>query len=173
MTDSELILGLRNRDEEAFKVLIDRYQRLVFFIAARILRDDTEAEDTMQDIFLEIWKQFHLFDESKGTLKTWVERYAITRSVNRRERLKFRHFYDSEPFEDKVSPRGGGQEAAIYVNQLLARLTPPQQQAVRLMGVQGLTLNEAVVVMRHTLAAVNNHYFRGMKALRKLAGESL
>src|SRR5229473_1616614 len=94
-SDSELAQQLVVGRQEAMGVVVDRYQRLVFSIALRIVRDVGEAEDVVQVVFLEIFRKVRLFDPSKGTFKVWLLRYAYTRSMNRRDHLEHRKFYST------------------------------------------------------------------------------
>src|SRR5207245_10353907 len=94
--------------------LFGRYLRQVLGVAVIILRDAGEAEDLMQDVFLEIYKRACLFDASKGSAKTWILQYAYHRSMNRRQYLIARRFYKSEEisalelgrWEPSYSPNG-------------------------------------------------------------------
>src|SRR5260221_5961988 len=92
-SDNELAQEMLMGNDEALAVAIDRYQRIVFAIAFRIVRDKGEAEDLVQVVFLEIFRKVKLFDSSKGTFKVWLLRYAYTRSMNRRDHLEYRRFY--------------------------------------------------------------------------------
>jgi len=171
----ELVLG----NGEALAVLVDRYQRLVFSIALRIVRDAGEAEDLVQVVFLEIFRKVKLFDSSKGTFKVWLLRYAYTRSMNRRDHLEHRKFYSTVVL-DEVGPLGSapaansfesslrGCEAARFVEQALCTLNQKQRNAVGLIGLDGMTIQEAASKMGCSVAATRNHYYRGMIALRAL-----
>jgi RNA polymerase sigma-70 factor (ECF subfamily) len=72
MTDEDVMEQLRNGQPDALPTLFDRFHRLVLKIALRILRDPAEAEDVMQDIFLEIFNKADQFDPAKGSAKTWI-----------------------------------------------------------------------------------------------------
>jgi len=170
----QLVLG----NGEALAGLVDRYQRLVFSIAFRIVRDAGEAEDLVQVVFLEIFRKVRLFDPSKGTFKVWLLRYAYTRSMNRRDQLEHRKFYSTVVWDD-VEPAGmpstgffkaslRGCEAARFVEQALSTLSQKQREAVDLIGLEGMTIPEAARKMGCSMAATRNHYYRGMMALRAL-----
>src|SRR5215470_3886568 len=95
--DETLMLELKGGRVEALAVLFERYQRLVFTVAKRILRDSAEAEDLTQDVFIEIYRKANLYDPGKGSLKNWVLQYAYHRSFNRRKYLSLRHSYSALP----------------------------------------------------------------------------
>ena len=76
-------------------MLFDRYHRLVLHVALKIIHDVGEAEDVMQNAFMEIYKVAAQFDPARGTTKMWILRNAYHRSMNRRKQLQVRHFYAS------------------------------------------------------------------------------
>src|SRR5215472_1560527 len=94
MTDEDVMEQLRDGNPDALPILFDRFHRLVLKIALRILRDPGEAEDVMQEIFLEIFNKADRFDPRKGSAKTWFLQYAYHRSLSRRQYLTLRNFYN-------------------------------------------------------------------------------
>ena len=94
LSDEDVIERIRQGHTDALSILFDRFYRLVLRIAMRILRDPGEAEDLMQDVFLEVFKKAAQFDRSKGSAKTWILQYAYHRSLSRRHYLALRNFYD-------------------------------------------------------------------------------
>ena len=100
LTDEQLMALLQDGAGDALAVLFDRYQRLVFSIALKIVRDRGEAEDVMQTVFLEIYRSVAQFDPAKGTLKVWLLQFAYHRAFNRKKYLNIRDFYSQESTED-------------------------------------------------------------------------
>src|SRR5262245_2899401 len=70
--DDVLIDQIRQGRTEALGVLFDRYYRLVFTVASRVLGNDTEAEDVIQEVFIEIYRKADLYDPGKGSVKVWL-----------------------------------------------------------------------------------------------------
>src|SRR5258708_30860843 len=93
-SDEELMHVLQGGSQDALAVLFERYYRLVFHTAVGIVRDRSEAEDVMQDVFLEIYRDAAKFDPARGKLRTWLLQYAYHRSLNRRKYLATRRFYE-------------------------------------------------------------------------------
>jgi RNA polymerase sigma-70 factor, ECF subfamily len=89
-SDSELAAYWLRGHDDAFAAIVDRYQRLVFSVAVRIVKDEAEAEDVVQIVFLDIFRDVGKFDSSRGTLKVWLLQYAYSRSINRRHHLEQR-----------------------------------------------------------------------------------
>ncbi len=182
-SDNELAQELVVGNHEVLAILIDRYQRLVFTIAFRIVHDKGEAEDLVQIVFLEIFRKVKLFDQSKGTFKVWLLRYAYTRSMNRRDQLERRRFYSTLEL-DEVGPLAAlrtdqfdrsltEHEVTRFVGQALGTLKPNQRKAVDLIALEGMTLEEAARTMGYTVAATRNYYYRGIMALRTFNGDQI
>jgi len=177
LTDEAVMEQLREGNPNALPILFDRFHRLVLKIALRILRDAGEAEDVMQEIFLEIFKKAGQFDPSKGSTKTWILQYAYHRSLNRRQYLALRNFYDRnrtsgldvlESRRTEVSWRGlTFQEWARVIQQGLATLNEKQRKTLELACFHGLLLTEIADRTKESLPNVRHHYYRGLQALRK------
>jgi RNA polymerase sigma-70 factor (ECF subfamily) len=90
--------------QDALRVLFERYSRMVFGMARRALKDDGEAEETMQQVFFDIYRAASLFDREKGSFKLWIVRYAYTRMLNRKKHLAAKGFYTAEELTDEILP---------------------------------------------------------------------
>lgn len=178
MTDEEVMEQLQKGNRDALPILFDRFHRLVLKIALRILRDTGEAEDVMQEIFLEIFNKADRFDPGKGSTKTWILQYAYHRSLSRRQYLTLRNFYDRhETTEVEVvesnhvdaSWRGlTFEEWRRVIQQGLAILNEKQRKTIELACFQGLLLSEIAERTGESLPNVRHHYYRGLQSLRKL-----
>ena len=177
MTDEEVMEQLQNGNQDALPILFDRFHRLVLKIALRILHDAGEAEDVMQEIFLEIFNKADRFDPGKGSTKTWILQYAYHRSLSRRQYLTLRNFYDRhhrtevdvvESNRVDTSWRGlTFQEWRRVIQQGLTTLNEKQRKTLELACFQGLLLSEIAEHTRESLPNVRHHYYRGLQALRK------
>ena len=173
--DDELMARLKDGCQDALAVIFDRYHRLVFSIALKTVRDRGEAEDVMQNVFLEIFKSVTQFDPSKGTTKVWLLQYAYHRAISRREYLNARSFYKQEEGAclDETLPEGHfrlGKLTAVEVGHLLdqglATLSAPQRRVIEWAAYEGLSMAEIADKMRESQANVRNHYYRGLRKLR-------
>ena len=183
MSDEDLIEQLRNGHPDALPILFDRFHRLVLKIALRILHDPGEAEDVMQDIFLEIFNKADRFDRTKGSAKTWILQYAYHRSLSRRQYLALRNFYDRhKTTEAEIADSNSidivwrgltSQEWRRVIQQGLATLTDKQRKTLELACFQGLLLSEIAERTRESLPNVRHHYYRGLQALRKFLHSEL
>ena len=162
--DEELIELLRKGSNEALTILFDRYHRLVFHVALRIVRDPGEAEEVVQTVFLSIFRAVRNFDRQKGLVRVWLLQYAYHRALHRKRHLTANHFYRWEELEAAMELGaaraflGDSRENLRLVDQLLQRLKPRQRSVMELTYYEGLTaqevarrLNESVHVVRHDI----------------------
>ncbi len=80
--DAELIAGLRKRDAAALSALYDRYGHIVYSLFLRITRDESTAEDLVQELFLRLWNHAHDFDEAKGSAGVWILSIARNMAID-------------------------------------------------------------------------------------------
>ncbi len=184
LSDLELIQLLKGGVNEAAAVLYSRYRRLVWSISLKILRDRAEAEDIVQDVFLEVWRRARIFDPYRGSVKMWILQYAYSRSLNRRKYLALRHLNGFGLNGDGNGPgshfkdcsNGNGFEGLTLeerhgmVVRALEFLSPKQRQAIKLIYFEGLLMREVADQMGETIANVRHFYYRGIKKLRTVIG---
>jgi RNA polymerase sigma-70 factor (ECF subfamily) len=80
--DAELLARVTRGDERAMAVLFDRYSKIVYSVSLRVLRDTAAAEDVMQEIFMQIWRNPNSFVAAKGSLGGWLSVVARNRSID-------------------------------------------------------------------------------------------
>ena len=93
ISDEGLMAQICDGSREALSILFRRYARLVRTVAMRILRDDSEADDLLQDVFLFFHRNCSLFDSSKASVRSWIVQMTYHRAIDRRRYLNSRHFY--------------------------------------------------------------------------------
>lgn len=171
-SDRILIERLKSGHSEALAELFERHYRVVLAVAFRILRDRGEAEDLMQEVFLEVYRDIDRFDPARGTVRTWLLQYVYHRSLNRKKFLQRRGFYDfAEP-----SPRPGltaPPEVALDTSEAMLRsgleqLNERERRTIEMACFEGLTLKEISQRTKEALSNTRNHYYRGLKKLRAL-----
>src|ERR1700728_2133190 len=86
--DAALLALVRTGDEPAMATLFDRYSKVVYSVALRVLRDPAAAEDVLQDIFMQIWRKPDSFVSSRGSLAGWLAVIARNRSIDSLRRRK-------------------------------------------------------------------------------------
>jgi RNA polymerase sigma-70 factor, ECF subfamily len=174
-TDEQLMVLLRDGVNDALAVLFDRYQRLVFSVALKIVRDRGEAEDVTQTVFLEIYRSVAQFDPEKGTLKIWLLQFAYHRAFNRKQHLNVRNFYNQESTGDiDLFNVGESSKAGKYapaelqrlMQEGLASLGESQKRVIELASYDGFSMKEIADKTGNTLSNVRHHYYRGLQQLR-------
>jgi RNA polymerase sigma-70 factor (ECF subfamily) len=158
--------------------LFHRYARTLREIGRRILRDKTEAEDLVQEVFLYIHRKSSVFDSSTGSASSWIVQVAYTQALMRRRRLKAQGFYLSAITEKADECGIVNSEGADYdhtVEGLFGRnvwkkivedLTHDQRETLRLHFFEGYTFTEIAERLGQSHANVRNHHYRGLEKLR-------
>lgn len=165
--------------EEALSVLFRRYARIVRSVALKILRDASEADDLLQDIFILIHRLSGTFDSSKAPVHFWIVQMTYRRAISRRQYLNSRHFYTRVQLDDQViqTATAGLERGDAAVHQRLAELdlekmfeslSDDQQKTLRLHFIEGYTLDEIAKMLGQTKGNIRHHSFRGLEKLRKL-----
>ena len=172
LSDEELMTHAQAGHHDALAVIVSRYQRLVWGVAAKIVHDSGEAEDVVQIVFTDLFQKVALFDPSRGTLKVWLMQFAYSRSINRRYHLQRRQFYNQAELEEldiAQSASSGAvtlglerSETARLVREILASLAAPQKKAIEMIHIEGLTFQEMARRTEQTIPAAKHHYYRGM-----------
>lgn len=173
--DADLLAEMHMPDSEALSALCGRYTRLVHRVAAAILRDEGEAEDVTQEVFLEVYRKSHLYEPSRGAVRVWLLQYAYSRSLRRRRTLRRRAAYGGEPLEGvdiaTVNGRHGltRQECRWVIQTGLAQLTERQRATVELACLHDASLHDVAEQLRVSFGCARHHYYRGLARLRAWA----
>jgi RNA polymerase sigma-70 factor (ECF subfamily) len=170
-TDEELALRLQQGQADALTVLFRRHSPLLFGIARRILRNEAEAEDSVQQIFLDVFRSIHQFDAARGTFKSWLVMFAYQRTFNARRAMASNRYFETDPFNEAHLLRQPPEAAvtSILVNQLLSSLEPRQRHTIELIYGEGLTADEAALRTGETVRVVRHNLYRGLEKIRKHA----
>jgi RNA polymerase sigma-70 factor, ECF subfamily len=176
--DESLVGQIRAGNREALAALFRRYARLVHGIGRRILRDNAEAEDFVQDIFLYIHRKAGLYDPARGSVRNWIVQTSYYRALIRRSQLASQHYYggvdpaeETEELADCAAPSydrsGEGLFGRDRWRQLISCLTEDQWETLRLHFYEGYTFAEIATQRNQPLGNVRNHFYRGLDRLRK------
>jgi RNA polymerase sigma-70 factor (ECF subfamily) len=172
LSDEELAAELMTGRHDALTVLFDRYHKLVFSVAFRIVHDPAEAEEVVQVVFLEIFRALANFDPCKGTLKVWLMQFAYGRAINRRRHLIANRFYDHLSLDSAVedsSPqaRNANSDLPMLIEELLRSLSPRRKKVLELTYFEGLTAKEIGEQLGMSAENVRHELYRGLSKLRK------
>jgi len=178
-TDEELLLKVSTGEELGLSLLFRRYAPLVRSVGRRILRNGTEAEDLVQDVFLYLHRRSDLFDSQKGSARSWIVQVAYTQAFLRRRRLRSLGFYlsgiedkprESESISSDLFHYDDCAEARFgreLWRKTVDSLSQEQRQTLRLHFLDGYTFREIAEKLGQSYANVRNHYYRGLERLRQ------
>jgi RNA polymerase sigma-70 factor (ECF subfamily) len=179
-SDERLLALIREDDKEALALFFRRYAGIVRGIAYRVLRDFSEADDLLQDIFLLVNRLAGSFDSCKGSARFWILQMTYRRAISRRRYLTSRHFYTRVDLDDVETELADPRNPAAEVDGLIdatsgngslqkvfEELSENQQQTLKLFFVEGYTFDEIAEKLGQSRGNIKNHYFRGLDRLRK------
>jgi RNA polymerase sigma-70 factor (ECF subfamily) len=130
-------------DASALRSAYDQYAHRALALALRIVRSRAEAEDVVQDTFLEVWRRASEFDGSRGELSAWIMSMARSRSIDRVRRAKVRMRYAESPQPEPtmVTPdeQAAQHQDGVRVRGVMETLPPEQRNALELAYFDGLT----------------------------------
>ena len=181
MTEFELIQGLRNGEEPAFRYLVDTYQDRVFNTAMGIVQNAEDAEDVAQEVFIQVYRSISTF-KGESKLSTWLYRIATTRSLDllRSKKSKKRFGFLQRLFGEGNEPvmeipdfnHPGVQldrkENAAKLFRAISRLPENQKIAFTLHKLEDLSYQEVSEIMKTSLPAVESLMHRAKQNLRKM-----
>jgi RNA polymerase sigma-70 factor (ECF subfamily) len=179
-SDEWLMGRVREEEREALGLLFRRHARAVRNVAYRILRDEAEADDMVQEVFLFVFRKSSLFDPKQGTARSWIFQVAYHRAFDRRRYLNSRHFYLNRELEGTALRVPDPKADLLFQNRslehvlgrpLAARLstvlTPEQQETIQLHLYEGYSMREIAELTGRSLINVRSHYYRGLERLRR------
>jgi RNA polymerase sigma-70 factor (ECF subfamily) len=172
--DVALLSAIAARDEVALAQLYDRYRAILFGLLMRILNNREEAEDVLQEVFMQVWRKAEDFDENRGRPFTWLVTLARSRGIDRLRTLAARERVaeagarePSEEISDAVTDAFKSEQRGL-VNDALAKLPDEQKRPIMLAYFEGLTQSEIATSLGAPLGTVKTRMRTGMIRLREL-----
>ena len=173
-SDESLLTRVASGDDDALGRLYDRFGRVAYGLALRILRDERLAEDAVQDAFLTVWRQAASFRPERANARTWVLTFVHRRAVDLVRREERRR---AEPLAPEVEGgTGSAAEAAELrqrreaVQRALAQLPEEQRRPIELAYYGGFSQSELADRLGEPLGTIKSRMFTGLKRLRELLG---
>ena len=177
----DLLARITKRERAAFEELYTRYSNILYATAMKFLKEDADAQDVVQDVFIQIWDKAKLYDPAKGKPLTWALTMTRNRSIDRiraiQRRTRLRDDFEKETVADESA---GIREALSGVDasertQILrdavGRLSPEQRKVIDLAFFGGLTQSEIADRLGEPLGTVKARARRGLMKLKELLGE--
>jgi len=188
VNDHLLLESLRSGSEQAYEELLARFQQSVYTLAVRLLGNQAEAYDVVQEVFLKVFRNIEHF-RGESSLKTWIYRITVNEAHNAR-RWFSRHrsreveldfeTQDNRNWRETIADRGRSpyevaldREQAGMIESALERINPVFREAVVLRDITDLSYDEISVVLGVSLGTVKSRILRGREALREQLAEGL
>src|SRR5262245_45138686 len=166
--DAKLVERIANRDREAFSVLYNQCAPRVFGLILHLLGNQTDAEDVLQEVFLQVWQQADRFDPARSAPDVWVLMIARSRALDRRRRrARPTAAVGAEPLCHTNAGAGleRAEEATLLMD-ALAHLPAEQRAPIRLAYYDGLTHEQIAARLQLPLGTVKTRIRLGMTRLR-------
>ena len=172
--DVELLKAIAAKDDGALGRLYDGYRLILFGVLMRILNNREEAEDVLQEVFLQVWRRAGDFDENRGRPFTWLVTLARSRGIDRlrslasRERVAMAGANESSEEVSDAATDAIRSEQRGVVNDALSQLPEDQKRPLMLAYFDGLTQSEIAMQLGAPLGTVKTRMRSGMMKLREL-----
>ena len=176
LSDEALVEAVARTDDDALGELYDRFGKVAYGLAFRILQDAALAEDAVQEAFLQIWRSAGSFEPERAKASTWLLTFVHRRAVDLVRREERRRTLPAEPApeptnaapEETVVARSRGE----IVRAALGRLPTEQREAIELAYYGGLTQSELAQRLDQPLGTIKSRMFTGLQRLRVLLAEA-
>jgi RNA polymerase sigma-70 factor (ECF subfamily) len=167
--DGVLLERVKANDQGAMAEFFDRYGGLVFSIALRVLKDPGQAEDLMQEIFLQVWKNPGAFVQGRGSLVAWLAVVTRNRAVDVLRRRKPEDSMDEVVLTSEVNLASEVERSRMMekVREVLDGLPSEQQKSVELAFFEGMTHAEIAAQTGDPLGTVKTRIRTALLSIRK------
>ena len=164
-------------DGEAFRRFYDRYAALVFTFAIRLLSSRSDAEDLLQEVFLQVWRQAQSYSPERGSPEAWLITMTRSRAIDKLRSIRRRDMSPLSPDEPArlegsmpVEPPTQALEAKLMLQGVLTKLPEEQRAVLELAYFDGLTQSEIAARLREPLGTVKTRMRAGLERLRGFLG---
>ena len=174
-SDAALVQQLLRRDVRAFEQLYDRHSRIVYGLVVRILQQGSTAEEVVQDVFLQLWRNASHYQATRGPFVPWLLTLARNRALDtlrlKSERQRRREDQTEElpqiaqlpQYEQALDEK----RRAEVVRSLMSSLSPPQKKAIELAYFEGLSHSEIAEALHEPLGTVKSWIRNGLIRLKE------
>jgi len=173
--DAMLVHQLLQRDVDAFEQLYDRHSRIVYALVLRIVQQASTAEEVVQDVFLQLWRNARRYDARRGPFVPWLMAVARNRALDhlrlKSERQRRREdqseelppVFDSPQFEKALDEK----RRAERVRAVMSSLNPQQKKAIELAYFEGLSHTEIAETLKEPLGTIKSWIRNGLLRLKE------
>src|SRR5215510_2682061 len=179
-TDVHLIQRVANQDREAFSQLYERFSTLVFTLARRMLNTRSEAEDLLQEVFVQVWRQARSYGAERGSLEAWIINIVRIRAIDkiRSIRRMGRSFVLADApgqaqLGETIESWTAGYEVPMTMNSALANLPETQRKVLELAYLDGMTQTEIAERLAIPLGTIRARMRAGIQRLREIVSSQV
>jgi RNA polymerase sigma-70 factor, ECF subfamily len=168
-SDESLMERLRDREQPAMTVLFDRYAGLVYSVAFRVLNDSGQAEDVMQEIFFQLWKNPESFSARKGSLAPWLAVVARNRAIDQLRQRKPTEMVDEVVLASPANLESEAERNTMMhrVRGILREMPEDHQRSLEMAFFEGLTHSEIAEKTGQPLGTIKTRIRSALISLRK------
>lgn len=169
-SDLALVTAIRSGDQGAMAALYDRYSSIVYAVALRVLQDTGTAEDVLQDIFMQLWRNPGAFDASRGNMAAWLAVIARHRAIDALRRRRPENNIEDVvvSVEHDFASDADRSRAMDKVRGALQTMSPPQRSALEMAYFEGLTHAEIAQKTGEPLGTIKTRIRTGLLSLRRV-----
>jgi RNA polymerase sigma-70 factor (ECF subfamily) len=172
-----LLQHIASGDGEAFGRFYNRYATLIFTLALRLLGSHSDAEDLLQEVFLQVWRQPQSYSPERGSPEAWLITMTRSRAIDKLRSMRRRDVSPLPP-DQPPGPAGGtpvepptqASEAKLTVQGVLSKLSEAQRIVLELAYFDGLTQSEIAARLGEPLGTVKTRIRAGLERLREFLG---
>ncbi len=167
--EAEIIARIYSGDESAMSLLYDLYSRVVYAVALRVLADTSAAEDILQDVFMQLWRNPQAFKASRGSLAAWLAVIARNRAIDqlRKKRPETEAAEIVIAVDPDLENTAVRNQAIDKVRTVLAGMPAEQRAALEMAFFEGLTHVEIAGKTGQPLGTIKTRIRSGLSAVRK------
>ncbi|HEX6496626.1 MAG TPA: sigma-70 family RNA polymerase sigma factor [Acidobacteriaceae bacterium] len=167
--DTGILARMGQGDESAMEEVFRRYSGVVYSVALRILRDSGQAEDVMQEIFLQLWRKPAAFVQQRGALGAWLMVLTRNRAIDQLRRRKLTDSVDDVVLSSPINVADEAERNTMMqkVRSVLAKLPQEQRKSLELAYFEGLTHTEIASRTGDPLGTVKTRIRQALISLRK------
>jgi RNA polymerase sigma-70 factor (ECF subfamily) len=174
--DATLVDRLLQRDVSAFEQLYDRHSRIVYALVLRILQQASTAEEVVQDVFLQLWRNAARYQSARGPFVPWLLTLARNRALDHLRLKSERQRRLEDQTEEPIAIAGSAPEyekaldekrRAERVRALIGALNPQQKKAIEMAYFEGLSHSEIAEALKEPLGTVKSWIRNGLLRLKE------
>lgn len=172
-----LLQRIAAQDRDAFSQFYDRYSSLVYSLTLRMLRAQSDAEDLLQEVFMQVWRQAANYSRERGTPEAWLINITRSRAIDKLRfirRMEKSFVLTDDPAKaesgDNVESSASDSETKLTMNSALASLPEAQRRVLELAYFDGFSQTEIADKLKEPLGTVKTRMRSGIQRLRDMLG---